>query len=81
MGGNEEEEARLFLVVPIDRTRVNEQNLKHMKFCLNTRKQFFTIRVIKHWHRVPREVVKSACGPIQKPSGHSPGHPALGDPA
>lgn len=31
--------------------------LKCRKFCLNC--FFFTIRVVKHWHKLPREVVES----------------------
>ncbi|KFV80506.1 hypothetical protein N308_01186, partial [Struthio camelus australis] len=38
----------------------NRQKLKHGKFHLNLRKNFFTVRVTEHWHRLPREVVESA---------------------
>ena len=30
-----------------------------MRFRLNTRKKFFTIRVLSHWHRLPRDVMDS----------------------
>lgn len=59
MGVNEGEEARSFLVVTTDGTRGNRHKLEHMIFQLHTRKQFFTIRVVKIWHRLPKEVFES----------------------
>jgi len=38
MGGNESDGARLFSVVPCEKTRGKRQKFKHMKFILNTRK-------------------------------------------
>lgn len=38
----------------------NGQKLKHRKLPLNMRKHFFTLRVTKHWHRLPGEVMETS---------------------
>jgi len=34
--------------------------LKEGRFRLNKRKNYFTKRAVKHWHRLPREVVNAS---------------------
>ena len=57
-GGRQMDEARLFLVVCSNRTRSNGLKLEHRKFRTNVQ-NFFMIRVMECWNRLPREDVES----------------------
>jgi len=66
-GGCQEDGARLCSVVPSNRTRGTGHKLKQRKLQLNTRKNFFLLRVTEPWLRLPREVVESPSLEIFQP--------------
>ena len=59
-GGYKKEGGRIFSRVYYNRPRGNGSKLKEGRFKLDMRKKFFTIRVVKHWSCLLREVMDAS---------------------
>ena len=64
--GSQRDMTKLFSVVCGDRNRGNSYKLEYRKFCTNMWRNFFTVRLMEHRHRLPREVVDSPSLEISK---------------
>ena len=74
-----EEGSKLFQRIDNSKTRGNGFKLKEGRFRLDVEGKFFTMRVVRCWNRLPREVVDTPSIPegVQGQAGWGPGQPGL----
>lgn len=63
--------------MPSGGARGDRPKLTYKKLQLHTRKSFLTVRVVKHWAKMLREVVEYASLDSQKQTEHGAGQLAL----
>ena len=56
-GGSKKAGGGLFARACCGRTKSSGFKLREGRFKLDIRKKFFSIMVVRHWHRLPREAV------------------------
>lgn len=45
----------------IDRARRNGFKLKYLRLRLNIKKKSFAVRMVRHWNKLPRQMVDAPC--------------------
>jgi len=66
-GGYKKAGEGLFTRIYSDRARGNGFKLQESRFRLHIKKKFFTMRVVRHWGRLPREDVDTASRKCSSP--------------
>ena len=57
----------LFIRACRDQVRGNGLKLEEGRFRLDVRKKFFTVKVVRHWNRLPSEAVDAPCMEHSRP--------------